>query len=87
MPLVYPPGPEGMTPAELASRIHREPAAIEQLLEDLEELGYLDLEPAEDPKARRVWLTLQGHALVALTEDELLAQANLVTEAARAGSA
>jgi hypothetical protein len=75
VPLFYPPGPEGMTAAELAARIHRDPVAIEQSLEELQELGYLDLEDREDLIERRVWLTIEGQDLLDLTEDELLTAA------------
>jgi DNA-binding MarR family transcriptional regulator len=85
--LLYPPGPDGMTPGELASRVQHDPLAVERLLEDLQELGYLDLEPAEDPGERRVWLTIEGHGLVELTADELLALAGPLTQAGSARSA
>jgi hypothetical protein len=50
------------------------------LLEDLQELGYLDLEEregraAELPPARRAWLTAEGYDLVSVTENALLARA------------
>jgi hypothetical protein len=73
VPLLYPPGPEGMTAAEVAARVHRDEAAVERLLEELQELGYLDLEGEEKPSERRVWLTITGHELLELTEHELLA--------------
>jgi hypothetical protein len=48
LPLLYPPGPDGATAAELAGRSHCDPASVERLLEELEELGYLDLEEPGD---------------------------------------
>jgi DNA-binding MarR family transcriptional regulator len=48
LPLLYPPGPDGATVAELAARAHSDPATVERLLEELEELGYLDLEEPGD---------------------------------------
>ena len=40
--LLYPPGPDGVTAAELATRIDRDPATVARLLEELEELGYVE---------------------------------------------
>jgi predicted transcriptional regulator len=73
LPLLYPPGPDGMTAAELATRIHRDTATVQRQLEDLAELGYLELDQGEPPQARRAWLTAVGSDLVNLTEDALLA--------------
>ena len=73
LPLLYPPGPDGMTPAELATRIHSDPATVEGLLEELEELEYLEVDEPADPRDRRVWLTFRGHELVDATESALLA--------------
>src|ERR1700724_4689271 len=42
LPLLYPPGPDGVTAAELANRIDRDRSAVQRLLEDLAELGYID---------------------------------------------
>jgi hypothetical protein len=75
--LLYPPGPDGLTAAELASRIHRDPVAVEKLLEELQELGYLDLEEGDDLSGRRASLTVDGHDLLGLAEDELLSVAHL----------
>jgi hypothetical protein len=73
VPLLYPPGPDGLTAAELAARVRRDPGTIERQLDDLAELGYVDLESADATHAPRAWLTLRGHDLLELTEDELLA--------------
>ena len=73
VPLLYPPGPEGMTAAELARRIHGDSVTVERLLEELDELGYLELEGGEDTVDRRAWLTVEGYDLVNVTEDALLA--------------
>jgi hypothetical protein len=75
VPLLFPPGPDGMTAAELASRIARDPVAVERQLEELQELGYLDREAGDDLGQGRVWLTIEGHQLLELTVDELLAAA------------
>jgi hypothetical protein len=81
VPLLYPPGPDGLTRTQLANRVHRDPAAVERSLEDLQELGYLDLED-ESAAERRVWLTIEGHALLDLAEEELLAAAAQRADAA-----
>jgi hypothetical protein len=76
LPLLYPPGPVGATVAELAARTHCEPATVERLLEELQELGYLDLEEREPGDgearhARRAWLTTPGYDLVNVTGNAL----------------
>ena len=73
LPLLYPPGPDGVTAAELANRIHRDRDAVRQLLEDLAELGYLELAVEKDIDEPRAWLTAEGSDLVNMTEDTLLA--------------
>ena len=72
LPLLYPPGPDGATPAELAGRVHRDRDAVERLLEDLAELGYIDLAEEKGSDEPRAWLTAEGADLVNLTEDTLL---------------
>jgi hypothetical protein len=76
--LLYPPGPDGATALELAGRADFDPATVEHLMEELQELGYLDLEErepgsAEAPRVRRAWLTTSGYDLVTVTENALLA--------------
>jgi hypothetical protein len=76
--LLYPPGPDGATALELAGRAHSDPAVVEHLLNELQELGYLDLEEgepghAETSRVRRAWLTASGYDLVNVTEKALLA--------------
>lgn len=73
LPLLYPPGPDGRTAAELAGRIHSDPATVQRQLEELADLGYVELDESESPHARRAWLTAEGVDLVNLTEDALLA--------------
>jgi hypothetical protein len=74
VPLLYPPGPDGTSAAELAGRARSDLDTVERLLEDLQELGYLDLDE-ESRKERRAWLTADGYDLVKVTEDALLANA------------
>ncbi|HEV2923879.1 MAG TPA: helix-turn-helix domain-containing protein [Solirubrobacteraceae bacterium] len=71
LPLLYPPGPDGLSTAELAERTNSDPAAVERLLEDLEEHEYLDLD-GESYEDRRVSLTFKGYELVDATELALL---------------
>ena len=73
LPLLYPPGPDGVTAAELANRIHRDRSGVRRLLEDLAELGYIDLDDEQGVDEPRAWLTATGVDLVAMTEDTLLA--------------
>jgi DNA-binding transcriptional ArsR family regulator len=71
--LLYPPGPEGATASELASRLHGEPSTIGRLLDDLAEQGYVEFDSHDNGAERRAWLTVSGYDLVRLTEDEVLA--------------
>jgi DNA-binding MarR family transcriptional regulator len=73
LPLVYPPGPDGLTTGELAERVHAEPATVLRQLEELEDLDYLELDDGQAPMERRAWLTFRGHELVEETESALLA--------------
>jgi hypothetical protein len=77
VPLLYPPGPDGMSVHELAARAHEDPAVVERLLEELEDLGYLSLEARDDDEGGpRAGLTIEGYALLYDTEAALLAAAN-----------
>lgn len=73
LPLLYPPGPDGATSSELAARIDREPQDVERMLEDLAELGYVELDTGDGKHETRAWLTTSGCDLVNITEDTLLA--------------
>ncbi len=70
--LLYPPGPDGMSAQELASRIHCDEPTVERLLEELEELDYVELEARDGFEGRRAWLTFKGYELVDATESALL---------------
>lgn len=74
LPLLYPPGPEGMTAGELAKRIQSDPATVERQLEALEDLGYLELKRRDDSDAARAWLTIKGYDLLDETETALLSE-------------
>lgn len=75
LPLMYPPGPDGMNAGELAERIHADPVTVERLLQELEDLGYLDLEERDGFDGPRAWLTFEGYDLLNETESALLSQA------------
>jgi hypothetical protein len=71
LPLLYPPGPDGMTVAELAGHARIQPGRVEGLLDELEELGYIELE-GDAGAGQRVSLTIEGYDLVDATEAALL---------------
>ena len=58
--------------ASLASRINRDPASVERLLDELADLGYVEFDGKGALADRRAWLTIRGYDLVKATEDELL---------------
>ncbi|MGO9489132.1 MAG: helix-turn-helix domain-containing protein [Solirubrobacteraceae bacterium] len=68
VPLFYPPGPEGMTPAQLAAGADCDAATIDGLLSELEELGYVE----HDGPDQSVVLTIEGYDLLSETEAVLL---------------
>ncbi len=68
--LMYPPGPDGLTPSDLAQRLGTDRASVESGLAELAELGYLETDPGEGE--RRVSLTTEGIHLLNITEDALL---------------
>jgi hypothetical protein len=70
--LLYPPGPDGMSVEELVQRTHRDTVTVERLLDEMEELEYVELDLPHGAEGRRAWLTLSGHGLVDATEDALL---------------
>jgi hypothetical protein len=72
LPVLYPPGPDGMSASELAERGGCEPASVELLLEELADMEYLELEHREGFPERRAWLTFKGYELVHATETALL---------------
>jgi hypothetical protein len=74
VPLMYPPGPDGLNASQLAERIRAEPAVVERLLDDLADLGYLDLGEANAHDGPRAWLTFEGYELFYKTEDALLSR-------------
>jgi DNA-binding MarR family transcriptional regulator len=64
-PVLQWPGPEGERPSALAARAGTSKQAINHVLRDLEQLGYLELRPdPDDSRARLVAMTERGQALV-----------------------
>ncbi len=71
VPLFYPPGPDGLTAGQLAKRTGEDQTAVERLLAELHEMGYVELEGPEGPE-QEVTLTLEGYDLLDTTESVLL---------------
>ena len=72
VPLLSPPALEGASVAQLAARTHSNSAAVEPLLDDLADLGYIDFDDA-DRRERGAWLTAEGYAALHIAEDGILA--------------
>lgn len=72
LPLLYPPGPDGLSAAELAARCEIGESDAEGLLETMEDGGYVELEEREGREGRRAWLTFEGFRLMDVTESELV---------------
>jgi DNA-binding transcriptional ArsR family regulator len=70
LPLMYPPGPDGITASELAERIGADPPSVTRRLEDLADLGYVEYD--SDTSEQRLWLTVEGINLLNITEEALL---------------
>jgi DNA-binding MarR family transcriptional regulator len=59
------PGPENQRPLELATQTRMTKQALNYLLGQLQELGYLTREPdAYDQRSKRIRLTAKGHAAI-----------------------
>jgi len=59
------PGPEGMRPSELAAQTRMSKQALNYLLGQLEELGYLRREvDSSDQRSKRIRLTPRGHSAI-----------------------
>jgi hypothetical protein len=72
LPLMYPPGPDGATYAELAERIDADEESVRERCDDLADLGYLELDGDPSAEDARGWLTPAGVNLMNLTEEALL---------------
>jgi DNA-binding MarR family transcriptional regulator len=64
------PGPQGMRPSELASRLRISKQALNYLLGELERLGYLERQAdPDDLRSKRIALTARGGALIPVIRD------------------
>ncbi len=73
LPLLYPPGPDGLSVAELVERTSSGEETVRALLGQLERGDYLDLFPEPQSGGLQAALTLRGFGLVDQTEESLLA--------------
>ena len=71
VPLLYPPGPDGVSAGELAVRTGEDPVSVARLLAELHDLGYVELDGPDGPE-QEVSLTLEGYDLLDVTEGVLL---------------
>jgi hypothetical protein len=81
VPLLYPPGPDGATTAEIANRVELDAALVDARLEDLIEFGYLE-RVEEQGGDGRVWLTAEGFAVAHVAEEVVLASFSAEAEPA-----
>lgn len=59
------PGPENLRPSELAARTRMSKQALNYLLRQMENLGYLSREPDDsDHRSKRVKLTARGYSAI-----------------------
>lgn len=77
VPIFWPPGPEASTPAELAERLGADLVGVEALLDELEELGYLERDGGDGT----LWLTIEGYDLMNDAESVLLEHSRAREEA------
>ncbi len=77
VPLFCPPGPEGFTAGELAERLDTDARRTASLLDELEELGYVERDGPEGS----LWLTVEGYDLLNDAESVLLRRARVREEA------
>jgi DNA-binding MarR family transcriptional regulator len=67
------PGPDGLRPSDLAARMRVTKQALNYLLGDLEQLGYLERGPdPDDRRARRIALTDRGRLLIPVIRDAVV---------------
>jgi DNA-binding MarR family transcriptional regulator len=70
LPVFQYPGPQGMRPSDLASRLRISKQALNYLLGELERLGYLERRPdPNDQRAKRIALTQRGIAAVGVIRE------------------
>lgn len=67
------PGPDGLRPSELAARTRMSKQAVNYLLGQMEQLGYLTREDApDDHRSKRIQLTTRGHAVITAIREIVL---------------
>lgn len=70
LPVFQYPGPQGMRPSDLASRLRISKQALNYLLGELERLDYLERRPdRDDQRAKRIVLTSRGIAAVGVIRE------------------
>src|SRR4051794_24402504 len=70
LPVFQYPGPQGMRPSDLASRLRISKQALNYLLGELERLGYLERRPdPNDQRAKRIALTSRGVGAVSVIRE------------------
>ncbi len=64
------PGPENLRPSQLATQTRMSKQALNYLLGQLEQLGYLTRETdSSDQRSKRIRLTARGHAAIKAIRD------------------
>jgi DNA-binding MarR family transcriptional regulator len=64
------PGPQGLRPSELASRLGVSKQALNYLLGELERSGYVERTPhPDDQRSKRIALTRRGQAAILVIRD------------------
>ena len=64
------PGPDGMRPSDLATRLRISKQALNYLLGELERMGYLErVADPDDQRSRRIRLTERGQAIIPIIRD------------------
>ncbi len=67
------PGPEGLRPSELAARTRMSKQAVNYLLGQMEQLGYLTREDApDDQRSKRIRLTTRGRSVISAIREIVL---------------
>src|SRR3954451_10411166 len=70
LPVFQYPGPQGMRPSDLASRLRISKQALNYLLGELERLDYLERRPApDDRRSKRVALTPRGTSAIGVIRE------------------
>ncbi|HVY59828.1 MAG TPA: MarR family transcriptional regulator [Xanthobacteraceae bacterium] len=70
------PFPDGVKPTELAARANQSKQALNHMLSELEEAGYLVRKADRSGGRRRVYLTAKGRKVVSICQAEMIALQN-----------